>query len=165
MSRDSVFKKLATELGVEFTEQIRAIPKYEVAIEHDGLLWISGTLPRAGGMIAVQGHVGSEVTLDEARRAARICLLRALAIVRQSVGTLDRIQRVLRMTVYVNSAPGFTEQSEVADAASEILYALLAPNGGHTRTSVGTAQLPKNGSVEIDMVVALGERDVLNSTF
>lgn len=165
MSRDIVFKKLATELGVEFTEQIRAIPKYEVAIEDDGQLWISGTLPRAGGMIAVQGHVGSDVTLDEAKRAARICLLRALAIVRQSVGTLDRIRRVLRLTVYVNSAPGFTEQSEVADAASEILYALLAPNGGHTRTSVGVAQLPKNGSVEIDMVIALGERDALSSTF
>ncbi|MGA0610995.1 RidA family protein [Caldimonas sp. KR1-144] len=165
MSRDIVFKKMATELGVEFTDQIRAIPKYEVAIEDDGKLWLSGTLPRAGGMIAVQGHVGSEVSIEEAKRAARICVLRALAIVRQSVGTLDRIRRVLRMTVYVNSAPGFTEQSEVADAASEILYALLAPNGGHTRTSVGVAQLPKNGSVELDMVVALGERDALSSTF
>ena len=165
MSRDIVFKKLASEHGVEFTEQIRAIPKYEVAIEDDGKLWVSGTIPRAGGMIAVQGHVGTDVTLDEARRAARICVLRALSVVRQSVGTLDRIRRVLRMTVYVNSSPGFTEQSEVADAASEILYSLLAPNGGHTRTSVGVAQLPKGASVEIDMVVALGERDALSSTF
>lgn len=165
MSRDILFKKLATEHGVEFTEQIRAVPKYEVAIEDDGKLWLSGSIPRAGGMIAVQGHVGTDVTIDEAKRAARICMLRLLAIVRQSVGTLDRIRRVLRVTVYVNSAPGFTEQSEVADAASEILYTLLAPSGGHTRTAVGVAQLPKNAAVEIDMVVALGERDSLSSTF
>jgi len=82
--------------------------------------------------------------------------LRALAGLRQSLGgDLGRVRKILRMTVYVQSAADFTQQSEVADAASDILYAVFAPDGGHSRTSVGVYQLPKNAAVEIDMVAAL----------
>ncbi len=81
--------------------------------------------------------------------------MRALAILRQSLGTLDRIKKILRITVYVQSAQDFTQQSEVADGASEILYAIFASAGVHTRTSVGVFQLPKNASVEIDMIAAI----------
>ena len=164
-ARDTLFKKLAADLGIDAAEEIRAVPHYEVAVEHDGQLWISGQLPRVRGAIAVQGKVGAEISLEEGRHAARLCVMRALAVMRQTLGSLDRVSKVLRMTVYVQSAPGFSEHSELADAASDILYAVLAPNGGHTRTSVGVYQLPKNGAVEIDMVVALGERESSMSTF
>lgn len=164
-ARDALFKKLAAELGIDHTEEVKAVPRYEVAIEHDGELYISGQIPRVRGAVAVTGSVGADVSLEEGRHAARLCVLRALAVIRQTVGTLDRVKKILRMTVYVKSAPHFVEQSEVADAASDILYTVFQPSGGHTRTSVGVFQLPKNAAVEIDMIVALGEREAGTSTF
>lgn len=163
--RDLSFKKLAADLGVDLTQTLRAVPRYELAIEHDGLLYISGQIPRLRGAVAVAGKVGAEVTLEEARRAARICVLRALAIVRQHAGSLLRVKQMLQMRVHVQSAPNFTEQSEVADAASDILYELFGAAGGHTRTTIGVFQLPKNAAVEIDLVLALGEREAGLSTF
>jgi enamine deaminase RidA (YjgF/YER057c/UK114 family) len=84
--------------------------------------------------------------------------MRALAILRQSPGGLQRIRKILRITVYVQSAADFTQHSEVADAASEVLYSIFAEAGVHTRTSVGVYQLPKNASVELDMIVAVDNR-------
>jgi len=153
--RDTSFAQLAKELGIEFEREIRAIPKYEVCIENDGELYVSGQIPRVGNVVAVTGRVGAETSLDEAKHAAKICIVRALAIIRQAIGSLDRVKKILRVNVYVQSAPDFTHQSEVADAASEILYSLLAPTGGHTRTSVGVYQLPKNAAVEIDLIAAI----------
>lgn len=164
-ARDALFKKLANEFGVDHTEEVKAVPRYEVAVEHDGELYVSGMIPRVRGAVAVTGSVGADVSLEEGRHAARLCVVRALAVIRQTAGTLDRVQRILRMTVYVKSAANFTEQSEVADAASDILYTVFQPSGGHTRTSVGVLQLPKNAAVEIDMIVALGEREAGTSTF
>lgn len=154
-SRNALFEQLANELGVEFGQEIRAIPKYEVAVENEGQLYISGQIPRVRGAVAVVGRVGAEASLEDGKRAARICAVRALAIMRQSLGCLSRIKKVLRVTVYVQSAADFTQQSEVADAASEILYSVLSPSGGHTRTSVGVYQLPKNAAVEIDLLAAI----------
>lgn len=163
---DALFKKLAADLGVDLGEEIRAVPHYEVSVEHDDMLYISGQIPRIRGAIAVAGRVGADVSLDEARHAARICAVKALAIARQACGgDLSRVRRILRMSVYVHSAPNFTEHSEVADAASDILYTVFQPGGGHTRTTVGVYQLPKNAAVEIDMIVALGDREAGSSTF
>ncbi len=160
-TRDALFARHAEALGVEFEQEIRAIPCYEVAIEHDGCIYVSGQIPRVNGVVAVTGRAGDSASLDEARRAAAICVTRALAILRQRLGSLDRIAKVLRMTVYVQSAADFTQQSEVADAASDILYEVLAPVGGHTRTSVGVFQLPKNATVEIDLVAAISDPESL----
>lgn len=157
-TRNALFEKVARDLGVDFDQEIRAVPKYEVSIENDGELYVSGQLPRIGSSVAVKGRVGGDTSIDEAKRGARICIVRALAIVRQALGSLDRVKKVLRVTVYVQSAEDFTQQSEVADAASEILYSVLSPVGGHTRTSVGVHQLPKNASVEIDMIVAVAPK-------
>src|SRR6218665_321358 len=156
-SRTQRFEAHATRLGVAFQEEIRAIPKYEVAVEHGGQLYISGQIPRVDGQVAVTGRVGSHTSLIDAQQSARICVVRALAIARQSLGALDRIARVLRMTGYVQCDADFTLHSEAADAASEILYEVLAPLGGHTRTSVGVFQLPKNASTEIDLVLAIAD--------
>ncbi len=164
-SRDAQLKKLAAEFGLDIAEHIRAVPRHEVAVEHGGQLFVSGQIPRVRGAVAVAGSVGADVSLEEGCRAARICVVRALIVARQSLGSLDRVAKVLRMNVYVHSAANFTEQSEVADAASEILYTLLEPHGGHTRTAVGVHQLPKNASVELDLLVALGEAEAGPSTF
>ena len=118
-------------------------------------IYISGQIPRVGNEVVVTGAAGSDVTLLDAQKAAKISVMRALALLQKHLGTLDAVKSVLRITVYVQSASTFTQQSEVADGASEVLYAVFGKDGVHTRTSVGVLQLPKNATVEIDMIAAI----------
>ncbi|WP_427915044.1 RidA family protein [Ramlibacter sp. MMS24-I3-19] len=125
-----------------------------VPVVHDGdVAYVSGQVPRVGRKVVVTGRVGGSVTLAEAQQAARICAIRGLLLLQAQLGDLDRIARVLRVGVYVQSAATFTQQSEVADAASALLKTVLGDAGAHTRTSVGVYQLPKDASVEIEMTV------------
>ncbi|MEN3297116.1 MAG: hypothetical protein V7642_6369 [Burkholderiales bacterium] len=157
-SRDELFQQVAKELGHSFEGEIRIGGNYVSIVENGGEAYISGQVPRVGDKVVVTGRVGADVSLEQARHAAKICAMRALAILRQSPGGLDRIRKILRITVYVQSAADFTQHSEVADAASEVLYSIFAEAGVHTRTSVGVYQLPKNASVELDMIVAVDKQ-------
>ena len=116
-------------------------------------MYVSGQVPRVGDKIVCVGRVGADVTLAQAQAASKICVMRALALLERSLGSLDHVAQVARMTVFVNSAESFTQQSEVADGASQALTAVLGDAGRHTRTSVGVAQLPKNAAVEVDLIV------------
>lgn len=155
IDRNARFEEIVAKFGVSFEDDIRAGANYDVAVENEDEIYVSGQIPRVRGVIVGTGRVGQETSLEEARRAAGISTLRALAILKQRLGCLSRVKRILRLTVYVQSAADFTQQSEVADAASEILYSVFSPSGNHTRTSVGVYQLPKNASVELDMIVAI----------
>jgi enamine deaminase RidA (YjgF/YER057c/UK114 family) len=155
ISRNDLFEETMQRLDVSFEEEIRGGANYEAAIEHEAHIYVSGMIPRMHGKIVVTDRVGEATSLEEARRASQICILRGVALLRQQLGTLARVKRILRVNVYVQSAADFTQQSEVADAASDIIYAVFAPDGGHTRTSVGVYQLPKNAAVEIDMLAAI----------
>lgn len=155
MSRNALFEHVAKELGHRVDGEIRIGGNYASIVAHGDLVYLSGQIPRVDDTVVVTGRVGAETSLVQARLGAKICALRALALLRQFLGDLDRIQKVLRMTVYVRSADDFSQQSEVADAASEVLHAVLSTAGVHTRTSVGVMQLPKNASVEIDLVAVV----------
>jgi enamine deaminase RidA (YjgF/YER057c/UK114 family) len=157
-SRDELFQQVAKELGHSFEGEMRIGGNYVSLVENGSEVYISGQVPRVGDKVVVTGRVGTDVSLEQARHAAKICAMRALAILRQSPGGLQRIRKILRITVYVQSAADFTQHSEVADAASEVLYSIFAEAGVHTRTSVGVYQLPKNASVELDMIVAVDNR-------
>jgi enamine deaminase RidA (YjgF/YER057c/UK114 family) len=127
-----------------------------VPLVQDGShLYVSGQIPRVGNEVVVTGAAGAQASLAQAQLAAKVCAMRALALLQRSLGSLERVRSVLRITVYVQSAPSFTQQSEVADGASEILYAVLGPAGVHTRTSVGVLQLPKNATVELDLIASV----------
>jgi enamine deaminase RidA (YjgF/YER057c/UK114 family) len=155
-TRDTRFEALAIEIGHRFDGEIKIGGHYVPVLRHGGLLYVSGQIPRVGDTILVVGRVGAEVTLAEARLAAQVCAMRALALLRQSLGSLDAIGQLLRLTVYVQSAADFTQHSEVADAASDVLHTVLGDAGRHTRTSVGVYQLPKNAAVELDLIAAVG---------
>ncbi len=154
ISRNALLEEQTHRAGIQFEDHIHAGANYEIAVEHDGVIYVSGQIPRVCGKIVVTGRLGQDIPVESGRQAARICALRALAILRQSLGDLNRVKKILKLNVYVQSAQDFTQQSEVADAASEILYSIFSPAGGHTRTSVGVYQLPKNAAVELDMIVA-----------
>ncbi|MBX9902134.1 MAG: RidA family protein [Burkholderiaceae bacterium] len=155
MNRNEAFNLAASALGLDPNADLRIGGNYTSLLQEDHLIYISGQIPRIGDVVMVTGRVGEEVSVAEAQRAAEICVMRALTLSLQHLGDLDKLKRVLRMNVYVQSANGFTQQSEVADGASNLLRKILGEAGVHTRTSVGVFQLPKNAAVEIDMVIAL----------
>jgi enamine deaminase RidA (YjgF/YER057c/UK114 family) len=117
----------------------------------DSSIYISGQLPYKDGLLLGQGIVGREVELETAQELARHAALNALAAAVQAVGDLDRV-RIVQMLVFVASTPDFGEQSQVANAASELLIKVLGENGRHARTAIGVAGLPLNSPVEIQMV-------------
>lgn len=145
----------AKMLRLDIPEAVSAAANYDLLTLHGGLLYLSGQLPRVGDHVAVTGRVGEQVTLKQGRHAARLCTLRALGALRQTLGSLNQIDRVIKLQVFVQSAPDFVQHSEVADAASDLLVQLFAERGRGARTAVGVYQLPKNASVELDMVVAV----------
>jgi|SRR5262245_61729342 len=152
MSRDAKFAAAAAALGYAFDGEIKIGGNYVPLLQEGRTIYVSGQIPRVGDTVVVTGRAGAGVTLPDAQRAAKVCSLRALALLKRALGSLDNVRSVLRITVYVQCTDSFTQQSEVADGASEVLYAVLGPAGVHTRTSVGVYQLPKNATVEIDLV-------------
>ncbi len=153
MTREERFEQQAQALGYNFEGELVKGGNYVPLIRDGNIIYISGQVPRVDQTIVVTGSVGSEVSLNQAKVGAKVCAMRALVLLKRSLGTLDAVQGILKMNVYVQSAPGFAQQSEVADGASDLLADILGAAGAHTRTSVGVFQLPKNASVEVDMIV------------
>ena len=146
-----------SDLGLVLPQTAAPGARYAAVVIHDQLAWVSGQLPREGDRVVVAGKLGRDVEISAAQGGARIALLRALAALRDELGGLDRVKQILKLTVYVNSTEDFLDHSAVADGASMLVYELFGPElGRHARTSVGVAQLPRNGCVEIDLVAALG---------
>ena len=152
MQADEAFLKVAADYAFPLNEEIRIGGKYVPVLRDGDLLYVSGQIPRIGDKVHFIGAVGAEVTLADARGAAAISTLRALALAKAVLGSLTAIRSVPRITVSVRSAPDFTQQSEVADGVSETLYAVFDSLGVHTRTSIGVLQLPKGAAVEADFV-------------
>lgn len=155
MSRDALFLQAATALGCSFDGEIKRGGNYVPLLRDGDTVYLSGQVPRVGSEVVVTGRAGSQVSLAEAQRAAQICVLRALALLQRELGSLEQVRQVLRLTVYVQCTQDFTQQSEVADGASGLLFSILDRAGAHTRTSVGVLQLPKNATVELDLIAAV----------
>jgi enamine deaminase RidA (YjgF/YER057c/UK114 family) len=137
-------------LGLGLPE-LRDNPYYVHHRKVDSSIYISGQLPYQDGWLLGQGVVGRDVELEAAREFARHAVLNCLAAAVEAVGDLDRV-RIVQVLVFVASAPDFGEQSQVANAASELLIEVLGENGRHARTAIGVAGLPVNSPVEIQMI-------------
>ncbi|QJQ02471.1 RidA family protein [Herbaspirillum rubrisubalbicans Os34] len=149
-------KERLQELSIDLPVSSAPGAKYATGVLHQGLAWISGQLPREGDRVLVSGKLGREVSVEAGQEGARVAFIRALAALRDTVGGLDGVDRILRLNVYVNCTEDFSQHSAVADGASALIYQIFgAEKGAHARTSVGVAQLPRNACVELDIVVAL----------
>ena len=143
MTREACFRQIAKELGYAFDGEIKVGGNYIPLVQHQDIIYISGQVPRIGNEVVIQGALGADVTLEAGQMAAKICVMRAIALLLKHLGSLDRVQKILRISVYVQSSASFTQQSEVSDGASEVLYSVFGDAGVHSRTSVGVLQLPK----------------------
>lgn len=141
-------------LGIELPVAPAPAFQYVPVTVFDRMAFVSGQLPRRGEEV-LTGKVGGEVDLAGGREAARLCILQALACLRQALGSLDRVERILKVTGFVASAPGFHQQPKVVDAASELLVEVFGEAGRHARSAIGVAELPRNASVEVELIVGL----------
>jgi len=155
MSCDARFKEAAATLGYSFDGELKIGGNYVPLMRDGENIYVSGQIPRIGSEVVVTGAAGDQIDLSHAQLAAKICVMRALALLQRSLGTLERLKAILSISVFVQSAQHFTQQSEVADGASELLFSILGPAGAHTRTSVGVLQLPKNATVELSLIAAV----------
>lgn len=136
-------------LGLRLPEPAAPVASYVPSVRTGDLLFVSGQGPWGFEPL---GKVGSDVTLDQAAEAARVTCLYGLAAVKAAVGELSRVRRVVKLTVFVNSAPGFIDQPKVANGASDLLQEVFGDAGRHARSAIGMAELPMNIPVEIEFV-------------
>lgn len=122
---------------------------------HAQVAYVAGQLPKVGGDVLVRGKAGREVDLATACSEARICVLQGLACLKEALGSLDRIERVLKVSGFVASAPGFNDHPKVLDAASALLVEIFGEAGRHARSAIGVAELPRDAVVEIEFTVAI----------
>jgi enamine deaminase RidA (YjgF/YER057c/UK114 family) len=145
------------ELGHELPDVPKPAGAYVPASRSGTLIFTAGQLPYKGGELCKTGKVGDTVTSDEAREAARLCALNALAAAAAEAGGLNRIGRVVKVTGYIASAPGFNRQPEVLNGASELIGEVFGEAGLHARSAVGVAELPLDAPVEVEVVAELGD--------
>lgn len=140
------------ELGIELPEVVAPVAAYVPTVRTGNLVFTSGQLPMVKGELASTGKLGAEVTLDQGAEAARACAINGLAAVAAAAGGLDNIVRVVKVVIFVSSAPDFTDQPKVGNGASELLGQVLADAGQHARSAVGVATLPLNAPVEVELI-------------
>ena len=141
------------KMGLELPEPPAPVAAYVPCVRTGNLLFVSGQVPRVKGELKFQGEAGGARSLEEAAQAARVCVLNALSVVKQEIGALDRLRRVVKVTGYVASASGFHDQPKVLDGASRLLVELLGEKGKHARAAVGVNELPLGVTVELEMIV------------
>lgn len=143
------------ELGIELPTAARPLASYVPVAVSGGFAFVSGQVPLDSGALMVAGKLGDDVSLEEGQGAARRCALQALAALRDELGSLDRVERIVRIGVFVASASGFTEQSKVANGASDLFVEVFGEAGRHARAAVGVAELPLGAAVEVEVTVGL----------
>ena len=142
-----------TQMGMELPEPPTPVAAYVPTVRTGNLVFVSGQVPRVKGEVKYRGYVGGNLSLEDGRAAARICALNALAAIKKEIGDLDRGRRVVKVTGFVASADGFTDQPKVVDGASVFLNELLGEKGQHSRSAVGVNELPLGVAVELEMIV------------
>ena len=150
----SIDQRLA-ELGITLPEAAAPVAAYVPAVEYGGMLHISGQISFSGNGSLIKGRLGEDMDVDAGIAAARRCGIMLLAQIKAALGSLERVERVVKLGVFVNSAPGFVDQPKIANGASELMQDVFGDIGKHARSAVGVAVLPLGVAVEVDAIVAV----------
>jgi enamine deaminase RidA (YjgF/YER057c/UK114 family) len=139
-------------LGIELPAAPSPLGAYVEASDAGGVLFISGTLPVVKGKLAISGRLGENLTVKEGREAARIASLNALAAAKEHVGDLDRLKKLIKLTVVMATTDHFTDHAAVGDGASELFAQIFGRQPGHTRMVYGVQSLPKGAPVVVETI-------------
>ena len=150
----SIDHRLA-ELGITLPAPAAPVAAYVPAVEAGGLLHISGQISFAEDGSLIKGRLGEDVDLEGGTAAARRCGIMLLAQIKAALGSLERVERIVKLGVFVNSTASFVEQPKVANGASELMQDVFGEPGRHARSAVGVSSLPLGVAVEVDAIVAV----------
>ena len=140
-------------LGLELPEAPKPVANYVPVVRVGDLLFLSGVLPSRDGQLIMTGKLGADLSVEQGVEAAKTAAMNALAIVKDHVGSLDRVKRIVKMVGHIASAPGFTDQPQVLNGASDLFVQIFGEAGRHARVAVGAAELPRRAPVEIELIV------------
>jgi len=143
------------ELGIKIPDIQAPLGSYKPASITGNLIFISGQLPLREGRLLFQGKVGSDLTVEEGKQAAMASAVNAIAVMSKELGGLGRIKKIVKLTGYVASAPGFHNQANVVNGASDLFYQVFGVDGRHARAAVGVAELPMNAPVEVELIAEI----------
>lgn len=141
-----------TELGLTLPAPAAPVASYVPAVEAGGMLYISGQLPFLDGVL-MTGKLGDAHSVENGQAAAKACALMLIAQIKKALGSLDRVERIVKLVVFCASTPDFTDQPKVANGASDLMEAVFGDAGKHARSAVSVPVLPLDAMVEIDAVV------------
>jgi enamine deaminase RidA (YjgF/YER057c/UK114 family) len=141
------------QLGFTVPEVPKPLASYIPAVKSGDLVFTAGQLPIKDGSLVFKGKLGKELNEEEGKKAAQLCALNCLSVIKGEIGNLDNVDRVIKLTVFVNSAEGFINHPQVANGASDLIKEVFGDNGKHVRSAVGVAELPLNAPLEVEMIV------------
>lgn len=141
------------ELGIELPAVTPPVATYVNAVRTGNLLFLSGKVPVTADGQVMKGKVGAEVSTDEAARHARLVGLHLIAVMRDELGSLDKVRRVVKLLGMVNAVPEYAEQPKVINGCSDLMVEVFAEKGRHARSAVGVGSLPLGVTVEIEAIV------------
>jgi enamine deaminase RidA (YjgF/YER057c/UK114 family) len=145
--------KVLSGLGIMLPAAPKPVASYVTCVRTGNLVVVSGQLPSKEGKVQVVGAVPTSVTIEQGAEGAKLCVINALAVLKEACGgDLDKVVRIVRIGVFVQSADGFDMQPKVANGASDFLVAVFGERGKHARAAVGTNALPLNAAVEIELM-------------
>ena len=142
------------DLGLTLPEAAAPVAAYVPVVIAGDTAYVSGQLPFVGGKL-VTGRLGEDVSLEAGVEAAQACALMILAQLKAALGSLDRVERVVKLGAFVNSTGDFTDQPKIANGASELMVSVFGDAGKHARSAVGVPVLPLGAAVEVDAIVTL----------
>jgi len=149
----SIDARLA-ELGITLPEPAAPVAAYVPVVVAGGLAHVSGQVSIVGGQL-LKGRLGEDLTLEQGVEGARACGLMILAQLKAALGSLDRVERIVKLGAFINSTADFTDQPKVANGASELMAEVFGDAGKHARSAVGVPSLPLGVAVEVDAIVAV----------
>lgn len=145
-------EKKLEELNIQLPPTPEPAAVYIPAVLVGDLVFVSGQTPKDGNTLVYKGKIGQEVSLEEGYAAARICILRCLSALKSIVGDLDKVERIVKLTGYVNCIDTFTAHPQVINGASDLLEQVFGEKGRHARAAVGVNSLPGHAAVEIELI-------------
>jgi enamine deaminase RidA (YjgF/YER057c/UK114 family) len=145
------------ELGITLPETPKPVAAYVPFVRSGDLIFTSGQICMKDGQLAYKGKVGKELSPEQAKEAAKLCAINTLAVLKSAAGSLDKIAQIVKVTVFVNSADGFTGQPGVANGASEFYQQVFGEAGRHARSAVGAPELPLDTACEVEVIARVAE--------
>ena len=150
-----VIEEKLCALGITLPSPPKPAGSYIPVVRTGNLVFVSGQIPMSNGKVLYLGKVTKDLSIEDAQKAARLCIINALAQLKSEFGNLDKISKIVRVSGFVNSPPEFTEQPKVINGASDLLFEIFEKTGQHTRIAVGVSSLPLNSAVEIDLIAEI----------